>query len=138
MFQHPLFSFGRVDLHPLFNVQFIKAESCHTAFRWPLADVLYKLRHSRKVWQFVRIMDEVPKGDQRMGLASAVGKLELSNGLVILASQPQDNVPHEVAKVICRKCEGEEFFWVLVDRALAALHQNFIEVGGEQVQRQLS
>ena len=73
-----------------------------------------------------------------MGLAAAVGQFQLPHRLVVLAGQPQHHVPRQFAQVVGRVGQGEKLARVFVQRALAALHQHFVEIGGELVERQFA
>ena len=81
-------------------------------------------------------MHEVAERDQRVRLAAAVGQLQLPDGLVVLAGQAQYHVPDQAAQVVRRERQREEFVRLLVDRPLAPLHDDLVEVGGEHVQRE--
>ena len=99
--------------------------------------MLDELGHGREVRQSLRVVDKVSQRNQGMGLAAAVRQLELPDGLVVLACQPQDDIPHETPQVVRGKGEREELLRLLVHRPLAALHHDLVEVGGKHVERQL-
>jgi hypothetical protein len=72
-----------------------------------------------------------------MSLAAAVGQLQLPDGLIVLARQPQDDIPHKPPQVICGKGEREKLLRLLVYRPLPTLHQDLVKVCGKHVKRQL-
>ena len=96
------------DLHPFFNVELVEAKSRDTAFGRSLADGLNEFLYGREVRKFVRIVDEVPQGDQRVGLAAAIGQLQLPHCFVVLAGEPQNNVAHELAQIVGGKGKREK------------------------------
>ena len=73
-----------------------------------------------KVGQAVGIVDQVVEGDQGVGLAAAVGELQLAHGLVVLARQAQHDVPGQLAQVVGGVGEGEELAGIFVDAAPAS------------------
>ena len=73
-----------------------------------------------------------------MGLAPAVGELELADGLGIPAGEAERHVARELTQREGRKGQREETARVLVDRSRAILHDNVVEVGGEVGERELA
>src|SRR5665811_1169474 len=64
----------------------------------------------------------------------AVRQLELTHRLVVLAGDPQHHVTHQRPQVVRWECQRKEVLWLLIDRPLAALHQDFVEVRRKHVQ----
>ena len=98
------------------------------------ADVLDELLDGRQVGQMLGIADQVIEGDQGVGLAAAVGQLQLAHGLVVLARQAQHHILGQLTQVEGGIGEGKELRRVLVDRPGGA-HGHVVEVGGEDAER---
>jgi hypothetical protein len=128
----------RSHLHAGLHVELVEAEAGHPRRGKAPADRLLQLGHRRQGRQGARGSHHVQQGDQRVGFATAVGQFELAHGLVVLSRHPQHHVPHQAAQVVCREGQGEELRRVLVHGPLAALHEDFVEVRGEDAQRQLA
>ena len=124
--------------HAGFDVQFIEAQPGHPSARRGLANGLPEFMHGGQIRQVLRFGDQVPQGDERVGLASAVRQLELAYRLVILARHPQHHVPHQLPQVVGREGQGEEVDRIFVDGTLAALHHHFVQVRRKHVQRQFA
>src|SRR2546426_7816385 len=117
MAQPALLSRGTRDLHTLFNIELIKRKHGYTCPRWNLPGMLCKLVYSREVWQLLWIVGQVEQGNECMSLATPIGQFQLSNGLVILAGETQDDIFCQFAQVKCRVREGEKLIRVLVDKS---------------------
>src|ERR1700686_3131757 len=79
----------------------------------------------------------MPQRDERVRLAAAVGQFELPNGLVVLARDTSHDVADKLSEVVRRKRQREKACRIFVDRLLSALHQHFVEIGGEHLEGQL-
>ena len=66
-----------------------------------------------------------------MGLAAAVGHLELADRLGALAGEPGGNVLDEVPEGVGGVREREELRRVLVDGAASGPGEDLVEIGGE-------
>src|SRR5919198_4498553 len=77
------------------------------------------------------------KGDQGVCIAPAVGKFKLTDGLVVLASKPRDDIPSKFPQLKRGVGQGKEFFGILIDRARLA-HHNIVEIGGKDGEGELS
>ena len=73
-----------------------------------------------------------------MGLAPAVGKLQLADGLGVPAGEAKRHIARELAQGEGRKGQREETARILVDRSRAFLHHDVVEVGGEVGERKLA
>ena len=82
-----------------------------------------------------RVVHQVEQRDQRVRLAAAVGEIQLAHRLVALARQPPHHVPRQVAQVVGRVGQRKELRRVFVNRALAFLEDDLIQIGGEHRQR---
>lgn len=96
-----------------------------------------ELAYRRQVRQRVRVVHEMVKGDQGVGLAPAVSQLELPHRLVAPPGQAQDYLAAELAQVVGGIGQGEEFPRVTVYLARPA-HHHLVEVGGEDGQREVT
>jgi hypothetical protein len=103
-----------------------------------LADGLDEFVNGGKVGQVVRVLHQMVEGDERVRLAAAIGQLELAHGLVVLVRQAQGHVAHQVAQVVRGEGQAKETFRFLVDRLLAALHQDLVKVRREHRERQVA
>jgi len=83
-------------------------------------------------------MDEMPERDQGVGLSPAVGKLQLADGLVVLAGEAQHDVPDQAPEVEGGKREGEKVYRILVNLPFSPLHHDIVEIGRKQMQRQIA
>ncbi len=124
-------------VHARFQIQFVEGNGCHPCLRQILAQIngRAKFFHRRQVRQVCWIIYQMEKRDQCVSLASAVGEIQLAHCLVALARQPPDYVPRQVAQIVRRIGEREEFLRVFVNRALAFLEDDLIQIGGKHRQR---
>src|SRR6266542_3916189 len=77
------------------------------------------------------------KCDQGVRLAPAVGELKLTDGLVVLAHKPRDDIPSKFPQIKRGVGQGKEFFGILIDGARLA-HHNIVEISGEDGEGKLS
>ena len=113
------------------HVDLVEAERRDERARQAGADVLAELPHRGEVGQRLRVPEQVVEGDQGMGLAAAVGQLELPYRLVALPRQPPGDVPRELPQRVGRVGEREELLRLLVDRAAALPERHLVQIGGE-------
>ena len=73
-----------------------------------------------------------------VGLAAAVGQLELPHGLVAPPGEPRRHVLHQLAQRVGGIGEREELLRLLVDRPPALRQRHLVEVRGELGQGQLA
>ena len=99
--------------------------------------MLDELLDGGQVGQALRVLDEVEQGDQRVGLAAAVGQFQLADGLVVLAREAVDHVLGQLAEVVGREGQREELGGGAVD-GRAPVHHHVVEVGGELREGQLA
>ena len=96
-----------------------------------------ELLDRRQIWQRRRVAEEVVEGDESMGLAAAVGELELAHRLVALSCEPRRDVLDELPQRVGRIGEREELLRVLVYRAAALRERHFVQVGRELCEGEL-
>ena len=125
-------------LHPLLDVQLVEGERRDPGRRQRRADIGLELLHRGQARQRRRIVREMAQRHQRVGLAAAVGQLELPHRLRVPARETQHDVPRELAQRERRIGEREKPGGVLVYRPRASLHHHVVQVGGEVGQRQLA
>jgi hypothetical protein len=109
---------GRVSRHAFLDIQLVEAEPGYTRFGGSLADGFDELGHGGELRQVGWIGHQMPKGDQGVGLAAAIGEFELAHGLVVPARHAQHYVPQQLSQVVRREGKGEELPGVLIDRRL--------------------
>ena len=78
------------------DIDLVEAERDGERAREIGADVLAELLDRRQAWQRHRVAEEVVEGDEGMGLAAAVGELELPHRLVALPCEPRRDVLHQL------------------------------------------
>ena len=120
--------------HPLdapLDIDLVEAECDRERAREIGADMLPEFAHRRQIRQCRRVAEEVVEGDEGMGLAAAVGELQLPHRLVALSREPRRDVLHELPQRKGRKGEREELLRVLVHRAAALRECHLVEVGRE-------
>ena len=136
--EHPHLPAGSRGFHPLLQVDLVEAQRRDPGLRRPETGVGLELPHRRQPGQRVRIVHQVPEGDERMSLAAPVVDRQLAVGPVASAGQAQDHLLDQLAQIVGGIGEREKFGGILVDRAPALLHDHVVEIGGEHRQRQLS
>ena len=120
------------------GVDLVEAQGDRERRRQLGADVLAKLPHRRHVRQRRRFPEQVVEGDQRVGLAAAVGQLQLPHRLVTAPGKPPGNVLHQLPQGMGRVGQREEFLGVFVDPAAALRQRHLVQVGRKLRQRQLA
>ncbi len=124
--------------HPFFDVQFVEAQPGDPRLGRLLADGLAELRHGRQIGQMLRVGHQMAHGDECVCLAAAVGQFELAHCFVVFPRDAQRHIPHELPQVVGWEGQCEELLGIFVDRALPALHQDFVKIGGEHVHGQFA
>ena len=103
-----------------------------------MVGVFAELADGGQIGQGFRLVEEVVQGDERVGLATTVGHLELADRLGAPASEPGGDVPDEVPEGVGGVGEREELRRVLVDGAASGPGDDLVEVGGELGQGELA
>ena len=124
--------------HAFLHVELVEAERGDARRRQGRADVGPELVHRGQGRQRLRVVDEMAQRHQRMGLAPAVGELELADGLGVPAGEAERHVARKLAQGEGRKGQREETARVLVDRSRAFLHDDVVKIGGEVGERELA
>ena len=135
--EHPDLAIGTRRLDALLQVDLVEAEGRDPGLRWPESDVRLELLHRRQGGQRRRIVDQVPERDERVRLAAAVVDGKLAVRLVAAAGEPVADVLDQLPEVQGGEGEGEKLVGLLVHRPLSLLHDNVVQVGGEDGQGQL-
>lgn len=82
-----------------------------------------------------RIVHKMSQRDQRVRLAATVGKLKLTNRLVVLADKAGHYVLDQFPQVVRRIGQREELRRVLVYGPRAFLHDHVVQIRGEHRKR---
>ena len=124
VFEHPRRAIRAGCLDALLQVHLVKAQRSYPGFGRLEANVGLEFPDGWKVGQTVRVVDQVPQGDESVGLAAAVVYGELPVCLIGPASQAQANVLHQFPQVVRGVGEGKELGRVFVDWPTALLHHH--------------
>ena len=125
-------------LHALLDIELVEAERRDARRRQGHADMGPELLDRRQRRQRLRLVHEVVERHQRMGLAPAIGKLKLADGLGVLAGEAERHIAREFPQRKGRIGQSEEPAGVFIDRTRAFLDRHVVEVGGEVGKRELA
>ena len=123
---------------PPLHVDLVEAERHRERLRQLPAHVLPELLHCLDPGQRGRVAEQVVEGDEGMGLAAAVGQLELPHRLGAPSREPFRHVLDQLAQGRGGKGQGEEARGVLVDGPPALAEGDLVQVGGELRQGELA
>ena len=123
---------------PPLHVDLVEAEGHRERPRQRPAHVLPELLHRLDPGQGGRVAEQVVEGDEGMGLAAAVGQLELPHRLGAPPGEPFRHVLDQLAQGGGGKGQGEEARGVLVNGPPALAEGDLVQVGGELRQGELA
>ena len=122
---------------PPLDVDLVEAERHRERLRQRSAHVLPELLHRVDLGERGRVAEQVVEGDEGVGLAAAVGQLELPHRLGAPAREPLRHVLDQFAQGVGGVGQGEEARRVLVDGPPPLAEGDLVQVGGELRQGQL-
>ena len=119
-----------------FGVDLVEAQGHGEGARQIGADMAPELPDRRHVGQRLRVAEQMVERDQGVGLAAAVGELQLPYRLVAPPSEASGDVLHQFPKRMGGVGEREERLRILIGRAAARPQGHFVQVGGKLRQRE--
>ena len=119
-----------------FGVDLVEAQGHREGARQIGADMAPELPDRRQVGQRLWVSEQVVERDQRVGLAAAIGQLQLADRLVAPPVEAKGHVLHQFPQRVRRVGEREERLRVFVDRPAPLPQGHFVQVGGELRQRE--
>ena len=99
--------------------------------------MLDELLDGGHVRQVVRITQQMQQRDECVRLATTIGHLKLSDGLVVVARQPLDHILGQFAQVVGRVGQGEELGGFLIDLP-RLVHHHVVQIRREDGERKLT
>src|SRR5712691_683513 len=80
-----------------------------------------------------RVMHQMKQRDQGVRLATTIGEFELTNGFVVLACQPSDDISGQLSQVKRGIGKREELLRVLIHRACLP-HDHVVQISSKDRQ----
>ena len=126
------------SVDPLFHVDLVEAERHRERLRQLCPHVLPELLHGLQAGQRGRVAEQVVERDEGVGLAAAVGELELPHRLGALPGESFRHVLDQLSQGGCRKGQGKEPLRILIDGPLPLAEGDLVQISGELRQGQLA